>query len=123
MPTATPSVPWSVTREVLLDELRSWLVWVQDLDGAESFAYGVLTVSRTIAYASTGTPYSKRAGARWLREGKPQFRDLLDDCEAIWYEFKRGEGLSRRAVLEFIHETVPQALEELTTGYPQPSRG
>jgi hypothetical protein len=84
------------------------------LDGAEPLAYAVLTVSRTIAYAWTGMPHSKRAGACWLRERQPQFRELLDSCEAIWYELKPGEGLSRDGVLEFIDKTVPEAHEELT---------
>jgi predicted nucleotidyltransferase len=123
MPDALPSVPWWVTREVLLEELRSWASWVQDLDGAEPLAYGVLTVSRTIAYASTGTPHSKRAGARWLHEREPRFRGLLDNCEAIWYERTPGEGLDRGAVMDFIDETVPQALRELTNACPGASPG
>lgn len=114
-PEVLPPVSWSVTREVLLDELTSWPSWVQELDGAEPLAYGVLTVSRTIAYALTGTPHSKRAGAQWLRERKPQFRELLDDCEAIWYEMKPGEGPSRGSVLDFIDEMLaPGALDGLS---------
>jgi Domain of unknown function (DUF4111) len=91
MPAALPSVPWSVTREVLLDELRSWRAWVQDLDGVNRSGTA-FTVSRTIASASTGTPHSKRAGARWLRERKPHFRGLLDNCEAIWHDLGSVRG-------------------------------
>jgi hypothetical protein len=104
VPEPLPPVPWPHVRQVLLEELTAWPGWLQEAEGDDARAYAVLTVARSTAYAATGVPHSKRAGARWLAVQEPRWRRLLDAAGATWYGTGSCDGLDPGTVAELVGE-------------------
>lgn len=111
-----PPVPWPLVRQVLLAELTSWPGWLGEVDGDDALAYAALTVARSAAYARTGTPHSKRAGARWLAAREARWGDLLGAAEEVWYLAREDASLDRVAVAELVHELARWAERTLAAG-------
>lgn len=109
-----PPVPWPLVRQVLLAELVAWPGWLVEMVGDEALAYTVLTVCRSTAYACTGTPHSKRAGARWLAGHRPQLAPLCTAAETVWYRRHPGGSLDRAVVGELVHDVAEWAGNELS---------
>lgn len=108
-----PAVPRALVRQVLLEELKLWPGWVDDLAGVEPLAYAVLTVCRGVAYATTGEPHSKRAGGRWVAQREPELRSVIDRAERVWYEPGTDVPLFHAEVQRFVAQLVPRAIDDL----------
>lgn len=109
VPDPLPAVPWPLVRQVLLEELTAWPGWLDEAQGDDARAYAVLTVARSAAYAATGVPHSKRAGARWLAGQEPRWRQLLGDADATWYGTEPCGSLDPCEVAELVGELARRA--------------
>jgi predicted nucleotidyltransferase len=110
-----PEVPADIVHDVLINTLAQWPGWVEDHHG-DALAYAVLTVCRADAYASTGRPYSKRAGARWLVERRPDLAGVITAAEHDWYQVDDRRRLDAAAARDFVRRYAGQRASELRTG-------
>lgn len=109
-----PAIDWELVRRVILDHVRTWPQWVQEMTmtpGGQ--AYSVLTLCRSAAALATGHQVSKRQGATAGRRLFPEWSDLIAWACSWWYEGGADtEPRKRDEVMRFVNEVSRRLLIE-----------
>lgn len=80
-----PAIDQQLIDQVVLEHVRAWPEWVQEMQHAGGQAYAVLTICHAAAALATGRQVSKLAAASVGRSSHPQGSALIDWAEQWWY--------------------------------------
>ena len=84
--TVMPAIDQQLIRQVVLQHVRGWPEWVEDMHHAGGQAYAVLTLCRATEALATGQQVSKLAAARVGRARLPEWSAVIDWAQEWWYE-------------------------------------
>ena len=83
--TVLPAIDRRLIHQVVLQHVRAWPEWVQDMQASGSQAYAVLTLCRAAETLATGRQVSKLAAANAGRSRFPEWSALIDWARDWWY--------------------------------------
>jgi predicted nucleotidyltransferase len=106
-----PEISSDAVRRTVLDHLRQWPGWVEEMRSPGVQAYAVLTVCRAAAALDSGHQVSKRAAAAYGIEHLPQCAPLIEWARDWWYAGGRDDESDRFSeVAGFVREVTPRLL-------------
>lgn len=80
-----PSFPAELTRAALLEHVRDWPSWVEDMRSVGGQAYAVLSICRAWGAVVEGEQRSKKAAADRFAETRPDDAGLVAWARDWWY--------------------------------------
>jgi predicted nucleotidyltransferase len=89
--TVLPAIDRRLIHQVVLQHVRAWPEWVQDMQATGAQAYAVLTLCRAAETLATGRQVSKLAAGNAGRSRFPEWSALIDWAQDWWYH--RGSDL------------------------------
>ncbi len=102
-----PPIAASAARAVVLQHLRNWSEWVQEMDSPGRQAYAVLTVSRALGVLLDGGRRSKRQAGVYAARQFPEWAELIAWAVRWWYLGGSDEQASRQPeVVAFVQHAV-----------------
>jgi hypothetical protein len=84
--TLLPAIDRRLIHEVVLQHVRAWLEWVDEIQHAGGQAYAILTLCRAAEALETGGQVSKLAAAKVSRSRFPEWSALIDWAQEWWYQ-------------------------------------
>lgn len=111
--TVLPAIDRRLIHQVVLQHVREWPEWVQDMQGTGSQAYAVLTLCRAAETLATGRQVSKLAAAKAGRSRFPEWSALIDWAQDWWYH--GGSDLDRgrfEEVRRFVADVSARSLRQ-----------
>ena len=81
-----PAIDQRLIREVVLQHVRAWPEWVEDMQHPGGQAYAVLTLCRAAEALATGRQVSKLAAAEVAMSRLPEWSALIDWAQEWWYQ-------------------------------------
>ena len=91
--TVLPAIDRRLIHQVVLQHVRAWPEWVDEMQHAGGQAYTVLTLCRAAEALATGRQVSKLAAANAGRSRFPEWSALIDWAREWWYD--GGSDLDR----------------------------
>jgi Domain of unknown function (DUF4111) len=108
-----PEISSDEVRRTVLDHLRQWPGWVEEMRSPGTQAYAVLTVCRAAAALDSGQQISKRAAAAYGTKHLPQWSPLIEWACDWWYGGGQDDEPERfNEVARFVREVTPTILAE-----------
>jgi predicted nucleotidyltransferase len=83
--TVLPAIDRRLIHQVILQHVRAWPEWVQEMQATGAQAYAVLTLCRAADTLATGRQLSKLAAANAGRSRFPEWSALIDWAHDWWY--------------------------------------
>lgn len=83
--TVMPAIDQQLVRQVVLQHVRGWPEWVEEMQHAGGQAYAVLTLCRAAEALETGRQVSKLTAAKVGRSRFPEWSALIDWAQEWWY--------------------------------------
>ena len=83
--TVLRAIDQQLIRQVILQHVRGWPEWVEEMQHAGGQAYAVLTLCRAAEALETGQQVSKRAAAEAGRSRFPEWSALIGWARDWWY--------------------------------------
>ena len=83
--TVLPAIDRRLIHQVVLQHVRAWPEWVDDMQATGGQAYAVLTLCRAAEALATGRQVSKLAAAKVGRSRFPEWSALIDWAQEWWY--------------------------------------
>lgn len=84
--TVLPAIDQGLIRQVVLQHLRAWPEWVDEMQHAGGQAYTVLTLCRAAELLVNGRQVSKLAAAKIGMSRFPEWSALIDWAQDWWYQ-------------------------------------
>jgi len=84
--TVLPTIDQRLIDQVVLQHVRAWPEWVDEMQHAGGQAYAVLTLCRAAEALATGHQVSKLAAAKVGRSRFPEWSALIDWAQQWWYQ-------------------------------------
>jgi hypothetical protein len=84
--TVLPAIDRRLIDQVVLQHVRAWPEWVEEMPHAGGQAYAVLTLCRAAEALATGSQVSKLAAADFGRSRFPEWSALIDWAQEWWYK-------------------------------------
>jgi len=111
--TVLPAIDRRLIHQVVLQHVRSWPQWLDDMTHAGAQAYTVLTLCRAAEALATGRQMSKLAAAHAGRSRFPEWSGLIDWAREWWYD--GGSDLDQgrfEEVRRFVDDVSARALRD-----------
>ena len=107
-----PEITAAEARAVVLEHVRQWPTWVQEMATPGRQAYAVLTMCRALSSVIDGRRRSKREAARYAATVLPAWAPLIDWASAWWYEQGSDHELPTRlpTVIAFVDDVTERIL-------------
>jgi aminoglycoside adenylyltransferase-like protein/nucleotidyltransferase-like protein len=83
--TVLPAIDRRLIHQVVLEHVRAWPEWVQNMQTTGAQAYAVLTLCRAAEALATGRQVSKLAAAKAARSRFREWSALIDWAQNWWY--------------------------------------
>lgn len=107
-----PPIPAERTRAALLDHVRDWPAWVENMRPVGAQSYSVLSMCRAWCAVVDGEQLSKRAAADRFVTSRPRDADLVTWARDWWYADGSDEEPGRHAeVRDFVVQTSRAILD------------
>lgn len=114
-----PHITDEVVREAVLQNVRRWPDWADDLPGAGGEAYAVLTLCRASVLLRESRWVSKRVASEELEAQQPRWAALIRWAREWWYAAGLSIDTTREAeVSAFVRELSGHLIEESLTPLP-----
>lgn len=117
--TMLPAIDQRLIDQVILDHVRAWPEWVEEMQHAGGQAYAVLTLCRAAEALSTGRHVSKLAAAGAGKSRYPEWSALIDWAEQWWYHSGSDDDVGR---FEDVRRCVVEVSRRLVKRYEVPVR-
>lgn len=116
--TVLPAIDQRLIDQVVLQHVRAWPEWVEEMQHAGGQAYAVLTLCRAAEALATGRQVSKLAGASVGRSGYSEWFELIDWAEQWWYQGGSDTDVGRfEEVRQFVIDVSARLLERYDAPY------
>ena len=110
--TVLPAIDQRLTHQVVLQHVRAWPGWVEEMQHAGGQAYTVLTLCRAVEALATGRQVSKLAAAKLGRSRFPEWSALIDWAEEWWYQGGSDSDVGRfQEVRRFVADISARSLK------------
>jgi predicted nucleotidyltransferase len=83
--TVLPAIDRRLIQQVILQHVRAWPEWVDNMQATGAQAYAVLTLCRAAEALATGRQVSKLAAAKAGKSRFPEWSALIDWAQEWWY--------------------------------------
>jgi predicted nucleotidyltransferase len=114
--TVVPSIDGQLIHQVILQHVRAWPRWVDDMQHAGGQAYAVLTLCRAARALATGRQVSKLAAAQAGMSMFPEWSALIGWAREWWYGGGSDLDLGRfEDVRRFVDEVSARLLRHYNT--------
>lgn len=113
--TVLPAIPPRLARAALLDHVRDWPTWVEDMRQVGGQSYSVLSLCRAWCAVVEGEQLSKRGAADRFAAARPDDAELVRWARDWWYAAGSDDEPGRRAeVRDFVTRTSRDVLKPAT---------
>jgi hypothetical protein len=100
-----PAIPPRLARAALLDHVRDWPGWVEDMTTIGAQSYSVLSLCRAWCAVVEGEQLSKRGAADRFAAARPAETELVRWARDWWYAAGSDDEPGRHAeVRDFVNE-------------------
>jgi hypothetical protein len=90
--------------ESVIDHVKGWGDWVQDMRNPYAQSYAILTMCRALYAYKNGTQVSKKAAAIWVQQELPEWSDLIQHALA-WRQgskYLSDNDVTHPATVQFV---------------------
>jgi hypothetical protein len=110
--TVLPAIDQRLIHQVVLQHVRAWPEWVDDMQHPGGQAYTVLTLCRAAEALATGRQVSKLAAAQVAKSRFPEWSALIDWAQEWWYQGGSNSDVGRfEEVRQFVVDVSARSLE------------
>lgn len=118
-----PAIDQRLIRQVVLQHVRAWPEWVEEMQHLGGQAYTVLTLCRAAEALASGLQVSKLAAAEAARCRFPEWSALIDWAQQWWYQGGSNSDVGRfKEVRQFVVDVSARLLARYDL-LPQSGRG
>jgi predicted nucleotidyltransferase len=110
--TVLPAIDQRLIHQVVLQHVRAWPEWVDDMRHTGGQAYTVLTLCRAAEALATGRQVSKLAAAKVGMSRFPEWSALIDWAQEWWYQGGSESDVGRfEEVRRFVVDVSARSLK------------
>lgn len=110
--TVLPAIDQRLVRQVVLQHVRAWPEWVEEMQHPGGQAYTVLTLCRAAEALATGQQVSKLTAAESARSRFPEWSALIDWAQQWWYQSGSTTDVGRfEEVRQFVVDVSARSLK------------